>query len=116
MALPGQAATSLHFGFPGPIASAVPRHGPWKPVVNWRNVTLFLVGVVVAGLGVFWLLQGADAVHVRPILCVTNCKPVTGGSGSWLAVGVVAVVVGSLAVVVSTRHMRRPSRQHPSRR
>jgi hypothetical protein len=45
-------------------------------------------------LGLLWILQGADVVRIRPILCVADCQPITGGSLSWLTIGVVILVVG----------------------
>ena len=78
--------------------------------MNWRILTLLVVGIALTGLGVLWLLQGVDAVHVRPILCISNCKPVTSGSGSWLAVGIVALIVGMAAAALSARHLHRHPR------
>ncbi|WP_223190401.1 hypothetical protein [Nonomuraea terrae] len=51
-------------------------------------------GAVLVLLGLLWILQGADLVRIRPILCVAECRPLTGGSPAWLAIGVVAVVAG----------------------
>jgi len=65
---------------------------------------LTLVGLVVASLGVLWSLQGAGAVHVRPILCFANCKPIAGTSGGWLFGGVVALLAGLGLVWVELRH------------
>jgi hypothetical protein len=43
-----------------------------------------LFGVALSLLGLLWLLQGADLVHIRPILCVANCKPLEGDrSAGW---------------------------------
>jgi hypothetical protein len=75
--------------------------------MNWRTVTSLVAGVILMLLGVLWVLQGADAVHLRPILCVANCKPVTGGSVAWLTAGVVAFLVGLLLVVVGARRLHR---------
>ena len=75
--------------------------------VNWRNITSLVVGVALMLLGSLWLLQGADLVHVRPMLCVTNCKPVTGGSVAWLTAGVVTLLIGLLFVAASTRYRHR---------
>jgi len=75
--------------------------------VNWRTITSFVAGVVLMLLGLLWLLQGADLVHVRPILCVANCRPVTGGSVAWLAAGVIAFLIGLLLAAAGTRHLHR---------
>jgi hypothetical protein len=76
--------------------------------MNWRTTTSVIVGVVLMLLGLLWLLQGADTVHVRPILCVANCKPVTGGSVGWLTAGIVALLVGLLLVAGARYLHRRP--------
>ena len=75
--------------------------------MNWRNITSLVVGVALMLLGSLWLLQGADLVHVRPILCVTNCKPVTGGSVAWLTAGIVTLLIGLLLVAASIRYRHR---------
>ncbi|MEV5768125.1 hypothetical protein AB0L34_26620 [Micromonospora sp. NPDC052213] len=53
-----------------------------------------VAGTALALLGLLWMLQGTDLIRIRPILCVADCQPVTGGSPGWLAAGVVAFVVG----------------------
>ncbi len=53
-----------------------------------------LGGVVIAAPGLLWFLQGTAIIQIPPILCVTNCEPVVGGSPSWEAAGVVTFVVG----------------------
>ena len=72
-----------------------------------KAIAIGLVGVVLLGVGVLWVLQGADVVHVRPVLCVSACKPVTGGSVGWFVAGVIAVLVGVAMIVASTRRARR---------
>ena len=78
--------------------------------MNWRAAVPLLVGLVVLALGTLWVLQGADAVRVRPILCATNCRPVTGGSSGWLAAGTVASVIGVGVIVAATRRIHHPAR------
>lgn len=56
--------------------------------MNWRTITSLVARVALMLLGSLWLLQGAGLVHVRPISCVTNCRPVTSGSAGWLAAGI----------------------------
>ena len=75
--------------------------------MNWRTITSLVAAVALMLLGSLWLLQGAALVHVRPILCVTNCRPVTGGSAAWLAAGIVAFVMGLLLAAARTRHLHR---------
>jgi uncharacterized membrane protein SirB2 len=75
--------------------------------MTWRHIVLVVVGVVLVLLGGLWLLQGANVVHVRPILCVTNCKPITGGSAGWLVAGIVGVLLGLGTVAFGLRHRQR---------
>lgn len=64
-----------------------------------------MLGVALALLGGLWFLQGAGAVHVRPILCATNCKPVEQSVG-WLIAGAVACVAGIAITTTSAKHLR----------
>jgi hypothetical protein len=77
-----------------------------RHVSNWR-VALALVGVIVAMLGLLWLLQGAGVVHMRPVFCVSNCKPVTK-SVAWLVAGAITSVAGVVLASTSARHLHRP--------
>jgi hypothetical protein len=79
--------------------------------MNWRATVSLVVGALLALLGGLWLLQGADAVHIRPILCVSNCKPITGESIGWLVAGIVTMLLGVLALVLATRYMHRRAHQ-----
>jgi hypothetical protein len=74
--------------------------------MSTRRISLVLGGVVAGGLGLLWSLQGGGAVHVRPILCVSNCKPVQEASTPWLAVGVIALLIGLALVAAGFRHPR----------
>ncbi len=56
-------------------------------------------GIVLVLLGALWSLQGADLVHINPILCFANCKPLVGGSITWLVVGLVAIAAGVLLLL-----------------
>jgi hypothetical protein len=60
-------------------------------------------GLIAASLGVLWALQGAGLVHVRPILCVSDCKPITDGSTLWLSLGVIFMLVGIAVISASVR-------------
>ena len=71
--------------------------------VKWRKTARVVVGMVLMLLGPLWILQGADVVRIRPILCFANCQPITGGSPGWLAIGVVTLVVGLRVVGVLRR-------------
>ena len=71
-----------------------------------RTLARILFGVALMLLGLLWLLQGADLVHIRPILCVANCKPLEGGSVGWMIAGALLVVVGLLLVASGVRRRR----------
>jgi hypothetical protein len=73
-------------------------------------------GLAAASLGVLWSLQGAGAVHVRPILCVANCKPITEGSAGWLALGLTFLLLGIAVVGASVRGRIHRAGDRPSRR
>lgn len=66
-------------------------------------------GVVLVLLGALWALQGADLVHMNPILCFANCEPLVGGAVTWLIIGLAAVAIGGL-VLLRERTRSRPSR------
>ena len=74
--------------------------------MNRRGFTWILLGAVSTPLGLLWLLQGADLVHVRPILCVANCQPLEGGSIGWMVAGAVCLVFGLTAIAVVLRRRR----------
>ena len=57
-----------------------------------------IVGVLAMALGLLWLLQGLDLIHLRPILCVANCEPMEGGSATWAIVGLVTATAGAWGV------------------
>ena len=71
-----------------------------------RTLAQILFGVALMLLGLLWLLQGADLVHIRPILCVANCKPLEGGSVGWMAAGALVLVVGLLVIASGIRRRR----------
>src|SRR5262245_30269384 len=70
------------------------RQGQVGPVVTWRRVAGAVGGTVMTLLGLLWVVQGADLIRIRPILCVAECKPVTGGSVGWFALGVLTLLGG----------------------
>jgi hypothetical protein len=71
-----------------------------------RGFTWIVLGVGSTLLRLLWFLQGADLVHVRPILCVANCQPLQGGSIGWMTAGALFSVLGVVALVVGLRRGR----------
>lgn len=69
---------------------------------------LAIVGVLLTALGSLWALQGADLVHIEPVACVADCKPLEGFSAKWLAAGVATAGVG---IVVAWQSIRRIARK-----
>lgn len=65
-----------------------------------------VVGIILTALGLLWSVQGADLIQIKPILCVANCEPVTGGSMLWLSIGIITSVIG-LALLASLKLKRR---------
>ena len=65
-----------------------------------------VVGIILTALGLLWSVQGADLIQIKPILCVANCEPVTGGSMLWLSIGILTTVIG-LALLASLKLKRR---------
>jgi hypothetical protein len=67
-----------------------------------------VIGAVLALLGLFWALQGAGAIHMRPILCASHCEPVTS-SNTWLLAGAIACAAG-IAIAARGAHQMRHDR------
>jgi hypothetical protein len=74
--------------------------------MNRRGLGWILFGAVSTPLGLLWFLQGADLVHVRPILCVANCQPLQGGSIGWMTAGALFLIGGLAAGAVGLRRRR----------
>lgn len=73
-----------------------------------RRTARVVVGMALVLLGLLWIIQGADVVRLRPILCVADCQPITGGSPVWFAIGVVTLIVGLGVVGALRRRGREP--------
>ena len=67
------------------------------------RILIGIVGVLAMALGLLWLLQGLDLIHLRPILCVADCEPVEGGSATWAIVGLVTAAAGAWAAFRGAR-------------
>jgi hypothetical protein len=59
------------------------------------RILKLIVGIVLVLLGLLWALQGADLIHIEPVMCVANCEPLIGGSTTWLITGVLVMVAGA---------------------
>lgn len=66
---------------------------------------LTTISLIVALLGLLWLVQGLDIVQIDPILCAGDCEPVTGGSVEWTVIGAIALAVGSTVVWAGLRRV-----------
>lgn len=74
-----------------------------------KNIIAIVCGAILAALGILWFLQGSDIVHIRPILCVANCEPITGHTPLWQVIGAVAFIAGVWLVGVNIRKSKRKS-------
>ena len=61
-----------------------------------------IVGLIAVLLGLLWLLEGADIVHMKPILCFAGCENIEGGSRFWEIIGALLFALGIAVVTVST--------------
>jgi hypothetical protein len=71
-----------------------------------KFVRIFL-GIILSFLGLLWFLQGADIVHIAPILCFSNCEIMTGGSQFWVATGVLTFIVGIIIIGFSNKKVNK---------
>ena len=69
--------------------------------MNAKSLATTIIGVGLALVGLLWFLQGADVVHLRPILCFAECEPLVGGSVGWLIAGVVVMLAGTFLIRLS---------------
>jgi hypothetical protein len=67
-----------------------------------------LVGGFIAFLGLLWFLQGTGIIHLRPVMCVSNCEEIVGTSLTWAITGVIAFIIGSIIAVMSVKRFRIP--------
>lgn len=74
--------------------------------MNGRKVIWSVLGVVVMALGLLWFLQGADLIHIRPILCVADCRPLEGRSIGWMIAGALFLVLGLTAIRAGLRRRK----------
>ena len=55
-------------------------------------------GLIASALGALWFLQGLDVVHIKPLLCFSDCVPVRGASPKWAMLGAALFAAGVAAV------------------
>lgn len=67
-----------------------------------------LVGGFIAFLGLLWFLQGTGILHLRPVVCATDCEEIVGTSPAWALAGAVAFIIGSIIAAMSVRRFRIP--------
>ncbi len=65
-----------------------------------------LLGTSIVCLGILWFVQGLGIVQIEPLLCVSNCEPISDPSMTWTVVGVVTTVLGIVLVRFGFRHRR----------
>lgn len=71
-----------------------------------RSIVAICLGAIVMLLGLLWLLQGSDLVHLKPILCFADCVPLTGRSVTWQIVGAMTLGAGALITVTSLKRLK----------
>ena len=67
-----------------------------------KKIIATSVGLIAVLLGSLWFLQGADILHIRPILCFADCAYIKGGSRFWEITGALLFVLGIAILTVST--------------
>jgi hypothetical protein len=71
--------------------------------MNLKRIVGANVGIILAMLGLLWLLQGAGLLRLCPVLCFADCECVTGGSLFWEIVGAITFTIGVILAWVSVR-------------
>ena len=74
---------------------------------NTKATVLMILGVIVAPLGMLWLVQGLGIIQIDPILCVGDCEPIAGRSVQWTVIGAIALFMGSVSVWAGLRRVNR---------
>lgn len=75
--------------------------------MTWKRIAVLVLGVILVPLGVLWFLQGSDIVHIKPILCFTDCEPVVGRSPTWQIHGILAFLLGAGLIMMSLFVLRK---------
>jgi hypothetical protein len=75
--------------------------------MNKKLIAIIFFGTIMTLLGLLWLLQGFESIHLRPILCAANCEPVEGKSSLWQAIGTIVFLAGITIVGLCVRRIYR---------
>ena len=59
---------------------------------------IFFTGFALVLLGALWLLQGLGIVHIRPVLCFSDCAPIEGKSATWAGIGAAVLTLGGACI------------------
>ena len=59
-----------------------------------KKIIAASVQLILMLLGLLWFLQGADILHIRPILCFADCEYITGVSWVWEIAGAISIILG----------------------
>ena len=78
--------------------------------MRWVWVLVLLSGVGLGSVGILWFLQGSDLVHMDPLLCAADCRPIVGHQPAWQVAGGVTTLVGALTAVLAARKLRAAAR------
>ena len=78
-----------------------------------KKIITTIVGVLAVLLGLLWFLQGADILHIKPILCFGECEYIEGGSRFWEITGALLFVFGIAVLTVSTSLINWSTHFHP---
>ncbi|RJF72941.1 hypothetical protein D3875_16720 [Deinococcus cavernae] len=70
-------------------------------VILWIGFSLVLLL-----LSLLWFLQGTGLVVIPPVLCIGQCKPLTGPSLAWASTGFVTALLGAWSLLASLRKYR----------
>jgi hypothetical protein len=73
------------------------------------NRLLQLLAAMLIAVGALWSLQGAGFVHLKPILCFSDCTELQGPSGQWLVTGLAVIAIGAGLWTFARRRARRVS-------
>ncbi|MEO6608177.1 MAG: type II CAAX endopeptidase family protein [Aestuariivirga sp.] len=74
-----------------------------------KKIIAAIVAVMLVLLGLLWFLQGADILHIWPILCFAGCEYISDGSWVWEIVGFFSFALGIAVLTASQIPLTTPS-------